>query len=107
AALAAGLQGAYPLRDRPGSPGKVVETSYTYKIRNTPSRSTFHLYSSGRNSMAGQVVITAYDPQQRLLSGSLDMTMDGVNDPREYFPAPTPLLCNVKVTGTFSNLKLE
>ena len=106
-ALAAGLPGTYALRDRQNSPGKVVETDYTYKIVNTPSVSSFHLYASARNNMTGRVIITAYDAQRRLLNGSFEMTMDGVSDPREDFPSPMPMPCNVKVTGSFENLKLE
>lgn len=57
--------------------------------------------------MVGKVVVTAYDSQRRLLTGSFEMALDGVYDPRESYPAPIPLLCNVKVMGKFENLKLE
>ena len=107
AALSAALPGSYQLQDRQHSTGAVVETRYVYTILNAPSAFKSRLFFSNTNTMVGKVVITAYDSQRRLLAGSFEMAMDGVHDPRESYPAPVPLLCNVKVTGTFENLKLE
>ncbi|MET4074243.1 hypothetical protein [Hymenobacter sp. UYCo722] len=106
-ALPAMLPGSYRLQDRQNSPGAVVETRYAYTILNAPGSFKSRLFFSTTNTMVGKVVITAYDSQRRLLTGSFEMAMDGVHDPRESHPAPVPLLCNVKVTGTFENLKLE
>lgn len=105
--LSAALPGTYRLQDRQNSTGAVVETRYAYTILNATGAFKSRLFFSNSDAMVGKVVITAYDSQRRLLTGSFEMTMDGVNDPRESYPAPTPLLCNVKVTGTFGNLKLE
>ena len=106
-ALSSALMGSYRLQDRQGSPGAVAETRYAYTILNAPGAFKSRLFFSNSNTMVGKVVITAYDSQRRLLAGSFEMAMDGVSDPRESRPAPVPLLCNVKVTGTFENLKLE
>ena len=106
-ALSATLLGSYRLQDRQNSTGTVVETRYVYTILNAPGAFKSRLFFSSTDTMVGKVVITAYDSQRRLLAGSFEMAMDGVHDPRESSPAPVPLLCNVKVTGTFENLKLE
>lgn len=106
-ALAAALSGSYRLQDRQSSAGAVVETRYVYTILNAPGALKSRLFFSNTHAMVGKVMITAYDSQRRLLAGSFEMGMDGVNDPRASYPAPVPLLCNVRVTGTFENLKLE
>jgi hypothetical protein len=106
-ALSASLPGSYRLQDPQHSAGAVVETRYTYTILNASGTFKSRLFFSNANAMVGKVVITAYDSQRRLLTGSFEMAMDGVYDPRDSAPAPTPSLCNVKVTGTFENLKLE
>ena len=106
-ALSTMLPGSYRLQDRQNSTGAVVETRYVYTILNSPGAFKSRLFFSSTDTMVGKVVITAYDSQRRLLAGSFEMAMDGVHDPRESYPAPVPLLCNVKVTGTFENLKLE
>jgi hypothetical protein len=97
---------SYRLQDWLNSTGAVVETWYVYIILNAPGAFKSRLFFSSTNTMVGKVV-TVYDSQRRLLAGSFEMAMDGVHDPRESYPASVPLLCNVKVTGTFENLKLE
>ncbi|MBF9223233.1 hypothetical protein [Hymenobacter ruricola] len=107
AALSANLQGTYALRDRQNTAGAVVETQYAYTILKVPGATSSQLFFSNGNTMVGKVVITAYDSQRRLLAGSFEMAMDGVNDPRERNPATGTPRCNVKVTGKFENLQLE
>lgn len=105
--LSANLQGSYRLRDRQNSPNAVVETRYSYTTLNVPGASSGQLFFSSGNNMVGKVVITAYDSQRRLLNGSFEMAIDGVSDPRERYPSANSARCNVKVIGTFENLKLE
>ncbi|MFD2719472.1 hypothetical protein ACFST9_12155 [Hymenobacter monticola] len=106
-ALTPNLLGTYLVRDRQGSAGAVAETQYNYTILHVPGATSGQLYFSRNNAMLGKVEITAYDSQRRLLAGSFEMVMNGVNDPRERYPSTTPAQCNVKVTGKFENLKLE
>lgn len=106
-ALSANLLGTYLVRDRQNSAATVVETQYSYTSLRVPGSTSGQLYFSSNNSMVGKVVIAAYDSQRRLLAGSFEMVMNGVNDPRERFPSTTPAQCNVKVVGKFEGLKLE
>lgn len=56
----------------------------------------------------GQLLITAYDAPRRLLSGSFEMAIDGMQNITNKYSVPNaPPLCNLKVTGTFANLKLQ
>jgi hypothetical protein len=106
-ALSNNLQGTYTIRDRQSSAGTVVEARYAYTILKVPGAISSQLFFSSSNNMVGKVVITAYDNQRKLLAGSFEMAMDGVNDPREGNPATGAARCNVRVTGKFENLKLE
>lgn len=108
AALTSGFKGTYELLDRQRSPSKIVDTRYVYTLRNIPGTYSSTIYQSNTNTMQGQVTITSYDAQRHLLSGSYVMAIENLDDPTYHRPfSNTEMRCNLKVEGTFTNLKLK
>ncbi len=105
-ALSPDLLGSYSLLSLQ-APGASVDTWYTYWTVRTSSVSAAHIYLSKNSNMQGRLLITAYDSQRRLLSGSFEMRMADLADPTEEIASSNPRRCTLDVTGTFTNLKLQ
>jgi hypothetical protein len=102
------ITGAYTLKSVGAGQTGVVATSYSYYRLNVSGASSASLYLSSQNIILGNLTITAYDAQRRLLSGTYEMRLDNIEDPTDrQLPGPDRVRCNLKVVGSFSNLKLQ
>ncbi len=108
AALVPAVVGSYELVDRSRSPGTAASVAYSFLLaRNLASSGSF-LIDGESYATRGQLLITAYDAPRRLLSGSFEMVIDDLQNITDKYSVPNaPPLCNLKVTGTFTNLKLQ
>lgn len=100
--VAAGLTGTYALREV-ATPQNPATAHYVYTISDAPGASSFRLFDSPE--IAGQVTVTSYNAQRKLITGSFQVRLDNVSDPASSTPFSSPQ-CNVDVKGTFTNLKL-
>ena len=106
--LATGMVGTYTLKSQPDPTLGVVVTRYTLYSKNTTGSSTGTIYDSSWSLMPGELKITSYDAQRGLISGSYTLQMDNIPDPFDGRLGSTEKEhCNLKVTGAFTNLKLQ
>ncbi|RFP66080.1 hypothetical protein D0N36_04980 [Hymenobacter lapidiphilus] len=103
ASLTAALTGVYELRSL-ASPAAPVASVYTF----FRSRAAGSINSTTYRNVRGQLTITGYDAQRQLLTGSYQAQLENVSDPADNNGASGDALrCNVEVTGSFTNLKLQ
>ncbi|AMJ67257.1 hypothetical protein [Hymenobacter sp. PAMC 26628] len=108
AALTPAVVGSYKLVDKQRSPGTAASVFYNFLVARNVSTSGSFLIDGESHATRGQLLITAYDAPRRLLSGSFEMAIDGMQNITDKYSVPNdPPLCNLKVTGTFTNLKLQ
>ncbi|UOQ78648.1 hypothetical protein MUN84_08970 [Hymenobacter sp. 5516J-16] len=106
-ALSPGLTGTYPVLSRSNS-GGVVPALYVYYRVNVATSLSGSLYYSAQNQAQGQLTITAYDATRKLISGTYEMQLTNIHDPLEGpLPSSTALRCDVNLTGSFKDLKVE
>lgn len=108
AALTPAVTGTYPIIDRRQLPGAAASASYSFRVARNLQQSGEFLIWSSTHTMPGQLVITSYDALRRLVSGSYEMSIDNLQNitDRASVPMAAPL-CNLRVTGTFANVKLQ
>ncbi|GAB3826504.1 hypothetical protein [Hymenobacter jeollabukensis] len=108
ARLTAGLTGTYALQSLPTPASAIAQVAYTFTANRSAAGSNGRLFLSNANYMDGQVVITAYDQQRRLLSGSYTLKMNDIIDPfSSAMSSPPALRCNLTLNGSFENLPLQ
>ncbi len=106
--LTAGVLGTYSLKSQPDPNPGAVTTRYTLYSKNTTGSSAGVIYGSSWNIMLGELKITSYDASRRLISGSYSLQMDNLPNPFDGGVNNTEKEhCNLKVTGTFTHVKLE
>lgn len=108
AALTPSLLGSYKIVGVQRSPGTVASVYYNFHVaRNLKDSGSFLIFGETNNT-SGQLVITSYDASRRLLGGTYEMVINDMQNITDKFSVPNaPPLCNLRTTGTFTNLKLK
>ncbi len=106
AALTNALNGTYALNTRT-NPSGVADVRYIFTRINTPGQTSGVIV--GKFSLAGgQLVVTQYDSERRLVSGSFEVRYEDLADPTDgRFSDSDKLHCTLKMVGSFNNLKLR
>ncbi|NVO83445.1 hypothetical protein [Hymenobacter terrestris] len=101
--LTTAFVGVYELRTL-ASPAAPVASVYTF----FRSRAANFINSATYRNMRGQLTITGYDAQRQLLTGSYQAQLENVSDPADSNSSSGDALrCNVEITGSFTNLKIQ
>ncbi|NVO30213.1 hypothetical protein [Hymenobacter lapidiphilus] len=101
--LTTAFVGVYELRTL-ASHAAPVASVYTF----FRSRAAGSINSTTYRNMRGQLTITGYDAQRQLLAGSYQAQLENVADPADDNGASGDALrCNVEITGSFTNLKVQ
>ena len=107
-ALTPAVIGSYRLVGKQHSPGTTASVFYSFLLARNLATSGSFLVDGENNATQGQLVITGYDAPRRLLSGSFEMTIDNLQNITDKFSVPNAApLCNLRVTGTFADVKLK
>ena len=59
------------------------------------------------NIPTGTIIITAYDTERQLLSGTFTAGISDASDPFEEDNAPTSRRCTIALSGTFTNVSVQ
>ncbi len=103
ASLSAAFTGTYELRSS-ASPAAPTISVYTFYR----SRATGFINSATYRDIRGQLTITAYDAQRKLLTGTYKGRLENIVDPADSSTSSGDALrCNVEITGSFTNLKVQ
>lgn len=103
ASLTTGLIGTYELRSSI-NPEASATSAYTFYR----SRAVGFINSATYRDIQGQLTITAYDAQRKLLTGKYKGRLENIVDPADSNTSSGDALrCNVEITGSFTNLKVE
>jgi hypothetical protein len=104
ARLTADLVGSYALQSQPTPAAGIAQVAYTLTLTGSATSLSGRLYLSNANRLEGQVVLTAYDPHRRLLSGTYTVKLNDIDDPYSSTPSQR---CNLTLQGSFANLPLQ